>query len=153
MTEDDLERRTHDALRRLPTPRAPRTLLPRVMAAAGGEPRRAWYAAAWRTWPHGWQAVSALAVLAAVVGVALLFAPVDAAVVREVMARLGDWPARVSMTVSRITAALDATVLVWRTIVEPVRVYVMAFVAIASMACALLGAVLVHVATERMSRT
>ena len=97
--------------------------------------------------------MSALAVLVVIVAGAVMFAPVDAAVGRELMARLGEWPSRVTTTMSRIAAALDATVLVWRTIVEPVRVYVMAFVAITSMACALLGAVLVHVATERMSRT
>ena len=153
MTEDDLERRAHDALRRLPAPRAPETLLPRVMAGSHRAPRRAWYVGAWRTWPQGWQVVSALAVLVTIVAAAMVLAPVDSIVSRELMARLGEWPSRVSMTISRITAALDATVLVWRTIVEPVRVYVMAFVAIASMACALLGAVLVHVATERMSRT
>jgi hypothetical protein len=97
--------------------------------------------------------VSAFAVLVVIVAGAVIFAPVDAAVGSEILARLGDWPSRVTVTMSRITAALDATVLVWRTIVEPVRVYVMAFVAVTSMACALLGAVLVHVATERMSRT
>src|SRR5262245_42785586 len=115
MTEDDLERRAHDALRRLPTPRAPETLLPRVMGASRRPPRRAWYVGAWRTWPQGWQAVSAFAALAAIVVAGVMFAPVDAIVNRELMAQLGDWPSRVAMTFSRITAALDATVLVWRT--------------------------------------
>lgn len=153
MTDDDLERRTHDALRRLPAPRAPESLLPRVMAAARPVPRRAWYRGAWHSWPRAWQAVSALGVLAAIAATALMLAPVDAAIGQELLARLGDWPMRLTTTASRVTAALNATVLVWRTIVEPVRVYVMAFVAIASMACALLGAALLHVATERMSRT
>ena len=151
--DDDLERRAHDALRRLPTPSAPNTLLPRVMAAARQTPQRAWYARAWRSWPHAWQAASAVAVLAVLVAFALGAALLDAAAGRELLLGLGGWPSRLAMTASRIAAALDATMLVWRTIVEPVRVYVMAFVAVASAACALLGAVLLHVATERMSRT
>jgi hypothetical protein len=56
-----------DELRRLPAPRAPRTLLPRVMAAVelAAEQQEAapWYSRAWVTWPRGLQVASATAVL------------------------------------------------------------------------------------------
>ena len=40
-------------LRQLPSPRAPHTLLPRVLAAVEQWTRRPWYARAWFTWPLG----------------------------------------------------------------------------------------------------
>jgi len=46
------------ALRALPPPRAPRTLLPRVMAAVARERARPWYSRAWLAWPRRWQAAS-----------------------------------------------------------------------------------------------
>ena len=70
--ERDLERIVGRALGDLPMPRAPRTLLPRVLAAAARRAPRPWYTRAWLTWPRGWQvaSVSGLAIVAA--GVALL---------------------------------------------------------------------------------
>ena len=61
--EDDLERVAQRALERLPAPRAPHTLLPRVMAAVQQWTRRPWYARAWVTWPLGWQALSTAALV------------------------------------------------------------------------------------------
>ena len=57
----DLERLTDRALRSLPTPRAPRSLLPRVLAAVAAEASRPWYARAWLSWPLHWQLVSGAA--------------------------------------------------------------------------------------------
>jgi uncharacterized membrane protein len=61
----------HDALRTLPTPRAPRTLLPRVMTATSQLRQRPWYARTWLSWPVGWQvaSVAAFAMLIAVLAV------------------------------------------------------------------------------------
>ena len=58
MNPDDLERLAHHELHRLPAPRAPRTLLPRVMAAVEAWANRPWYTRAWFTWPLGWQVAS-----------------------------------------------------------------------------------------------
>ena len=58
MSFDDLERRVHDELRRLPAPLAPGTLLPRVLAAVDAWARRPWYARAWFTWPIGLRVAS-----------------------------------------------------------------------------------------------
>ena len=56
----DLERLIDRELRSLPAPRAPRTLLPRVMAAANEAANRPWYSRTWLQWPVGWQLASAL---------------------------------------------------------------------------------------------
>ena len=59
MNDQDLERLVDRELKRLPTPRAPRTLLPRVMTAVA-EPRMVpWYSRPWLTWPRGLQVLSA----------------------------------------------------------------------------------------------
>ena len=63
----DLERLTDRALRTLPTPRAPRSLLPRVLAAVAAEASRPWYARAWLSWPLHWQLVSGAATVSVVV--------------------------------------------------------------------------------------
>src|SRR5262245_28543971 len=51
MNFGELERSADRALRRLPTPQAPATLLPRVLAAAARLSRRPWYSRTWFTWP------------------------------------------------------------------------------------------------------
>ncbi len=48
-------------LQRLPAPRAPRTLLPRVMAAVELRASTPWYSRAWVTWPRALQVASASA--------------------------------------------------------------------------------------------
>lgn len=45
-------------LKQLPVPRAPQTLLPRVMAAAAELERRPVRATGWLTWPMSWRAAS-----------------------------------------------------------------------------------------------
>ena len=57
MDPAELERLVDRALGQLPAPRAPRTLLPRVMAAVP-TPARPWHARPWLMWPAGWQIIS-----------------------------------------------------------------------------------------------
>jgi hypothetical protein len=72
MTPDDLERVVGASLRALPAPRAPRTLLPGVLAAAAAR-TRPWYSRAWRTWPEPLQAATtAAAACLLAVGTALV---------------------------------------------------------------------------------
>jgi hypothetical protein len=70
MAFDELEQRMRDELARLPSPGAPPTLLPRVLAAVDAWVSRPWYARAWFTWPLGWQAVSVVFVALALYGTA-----------------------------------------------------------------------------------
>ena len=68
----DLEQRVDRELRRLPAPRAPHTLLPRVLAAVEAWVNRPWYTRAWFTWPLGWQVASVALLVLAVAGVWML---------------------------------------------------------------------------------
>lgn len=61
MDEFDLERIVDRELKRLPAPRAPRSLAPRVMAAVAASRPVKWYARPWLMWPVWMQAVSVIA--------------------------------------------------------------------------------------------
>jgi hypothetical protein len=67
MSDWDLERLVDRELKRLPQPRAPHTLMARVLEAVR-MPERPWYARPWRQWPPVWQLASAMVVLAVVMG-------------------------------------------------------------------------------------
>jgi len=116
-------------LRQLPMPVAPRTLLPRVMAAAQEWARRPWYAREWFTWPLGWQAAS-IAMLCVLGAGAVMLLP------------------SVASATARMTT-VHAAVVVWRTIVRPVAPYAFAFGALMCLACAVFGAALNHVVFGR----
>ena len=58
MDDLDLERLVDRELKRLPVPPAPRTLLPRVMAAVAEARPLAWYSRPWLEWPWALQLLS-----------------------------------------------------------------------------------------------
>lgn len=126
----DLERRVDRELRRLPAPRAPHTLLPRVLAAVDAWVNRPWYTRAWFTWPLGWQVASVALVAGAFVGMWLL--P----------------PAPPSVVVTT-----NAGRVLWRTIVEPFLAYAFVIVVIMCLACAAFGAALSYVFVERAEQS
>lgn len=126
MSFDDLERRLHDELRRLPAPLAPGTLLPRVMAAVDAWARRPWYERAWFTWPLAWQIVS---------------------VVLVALAAYGAW--HVPSAPAPVVATTSASAAIWRTLVEPLLGYVFGLVALMCLACAVFGAALNYLFLER----
>ncbi len=149
MNEDDLERLAHRELRRLPAPRAPHTLLPRVMAAAEAWARRPWYARAWVTWPAGWQAVSIAALVLVVAGTVVL-APrvqvVAGAAISSVQARFVGEVLDVAQPVEATTASAR---ILWRTLLEPLATYALVVVILMFLACAVFGTALNHVVIER----
>ena len=87
MTPDDdaLARRIGRELASLPPPRAPRTLLPRLLAAVD----RPWYARAWLTWPVEAQLASAIALAAVIAGGGLLLAAAPELGTVSALARIG----------------------------------------------------------------
>jgi hypothetical protein len=136
-------------LRQLPMPRAPRTLLPRVMAATQQWARRPWYARAWFTWPPGWQ-VASIAVLC-VIGVwAVMLVPtIEGAAARIATAYIANTGGGLVGAGGRLEATMNAVVILWRAIVRPVAPYVFAFAALMCGACAVFAAALNHVAFGR----
>lgn len=126
MSFDELEQRVHEELRRLPSPLAPGTLLPRVLAAVDAWANRPWYARAWFTWPLGWQIASVAFV--ALAGYAMWVAP---------------------PVPSSLVATTSAGGVIWRTLIEPLLGYVVGLVLLMCLACAVFGAALNYLFLER----
>ncbi len=145
MRPADLETFVDTELRRLPLPRAPLTLLPRVLAAVQQWSRRPWYARAWFTWPLAGQIASAAALMLIVVASAILIASAQTAVY-EMAARL---LSGVTPVAQRAEAALNAARVVWRVLIEPLTVYAFVWVVLMCLACAAFGTALNHVAFRR----
>ena len=68
MNPIDLERLVDAELKRLPAPRAPRTLLPRVLAAVEAQQRHAKPARGWALWPRAWQFAGGVVMAAVLIG-------------------------------------------------------------------------------------
>src|SRR5580765_1932286 len=113
MYPDDLDRLVDRELRELPTPRAPRTLLPRVLAAVEHLTRRPWYARAWLTWPLGWQIVSLVALATIVAGGAVLM-PSARVAASDATSRLASGViGEVAATVNLLDATMNAARVLW----------------------------------------
>src|SRR6187200_2275287 len=106
---DDLDNLVGGALDRLPPPRAPRSLLPRVMAALEANQaahRPAPRVRPWLAWPLAWQMASIAVVMAITIGIWRLwppavslvawFAPPSVAEVGAELASVGDRAAAVA---------------------------------------------------------
>lgn len=141
----DLERRIGRALSRLPAPRAPETLLVRVLAAHRRLASRPWYARAWSSWPAYGQAAAVLAMVMAAAATAML-APAAMAAIADV-----EWtisvpvPPAVAALAARAGATWQAWHVVWRVVVEPVAGFLAVFVLAMSIACVAFGTALERV--------
>jgi hypothetical protein len=152
MTMDpaDLERLIDRELHALPPPRAPRTLLPRVMAAAGAAAHRPWYARTWFEWPLAGQLVSALVLLGVVGGASALLPQL-----REVVLALNvvaDVRGDVSASAQEVEAATTAMRVLWRTLLAPVVPWAFALITLMCAACAVFGTALNHLVFGRAFR-
>jgi hypothetical protein len=138
----DLERFIDRELKKLAPPRAPRALLPRVLAAADEAARRPWYTRAWLTWPVGWQVASAVLLLLLVVGVAQLLPAARAAA--STLTFVGDVRGDVADTARDMEMATTAARVLWNTLLAPVVPYAFGLVLLMCAACAIFGAALNH---------
>jgi hypothetical protein len=146
MDPRDLERLIDRELQALPSPRAPKTLLPRVMravrAAAPVVPARA---TGWSTWPVAWR-TGALAAAVVALGLVtfwpLLLSLADAALAHTNSAA----GARLSAVLHGIGDVVAAVHVVWRVLLQPVAIFVLAIIAVMSAACAVFGTALGRVA-------
>ena len=131
-------------------PRAPHTLLPRVLAAVQQWSRRPWYARAWLTWPLEWQVVSMVALILLVVGSAMLLPSARAAAGGAVSPFAAGVMSDVAGILQRAEVVMNAARVLWRALGEPLVAYAFALVALMCLACAAFGSALNRVVFERV---
>jgi hypothetical protein len=134
MNPIDLEQLVDAELKRLPTPRAPRSLLPRVLAAAAAQPQVA-PARGWAAWSRVWQFAGGVVAMALIVGLWKLVALVQP-FAAELLPALGLGRAT-TLTRSADDAATVVRVL-WDVLLQPVATYVSILAISFALACALL---------------
>jgi len=142
----DLEKIVDRELNALPQPAAPPTLLPRVMAAVMASRSMPWYSRAWFTWPTVWQAGSVAALIILVIALVRL-GPIagEAAEIVRANATLPT-PGWVVASVAWAQPFWDAAQILWRVMVEPIRLYVLVFLFLMTTACVVFGTALNRVA-------
>jgi hypothetical protein len=150
MHSADLERLVDAELRSLPTPYAPRTLLPRVLSAAQNWTLRPWYARAWFTWPLAWQAVAMCALVLLAWGGLTLMSVVHAAMsggssAEVVVSAAND----VAGFVRGAAVMAEAVQDLCRALLAPIARLLFAIVVVMYVACVVFGAALNHVIFER----
>ena len=134
MTDDprnfeSLEQRVGDRLQRLPGVRAPRRLLPKVMAATAAARALPWHARPWLTWPVALQVLSIVVVAA------------TATVAWSVWS-----DARAIGAVQQARQATSAVRVLWDVLIGPIAMFVLALTVIVSLACAAAWTAVRHVA-------
>jgi len=135
MNPIDLEQLVDAELKRLPSLRAPRTLLPRVLAAASAQPQHVKAGRGWMVWPRGWQLVGGIAAVVVLVGIwklAVFAEPFLAALMPS--AELG--PA--ATVTRRADDAVTVVRVLWDVLLQPVATYVSILAISLALACALL---------------
>ena len=150
MTPAELEQLVDRTLRQLPLPRAPHTLVPRVMSAVQVWASRPWYTRGWFTWPAGWQAALIVALILLAGASAVLLPGAWAAAGGERMSALtGGFTGDVAALARRIEVTANTAQVVWRVLFQPFMAYLFGLVALMCIACAAFGAALNRVAFER----
>ena len=157
MDPRETEEVVHQALRALPSPRAPQALLPRIMAAVAdqqsahvrqgdsGQPA-ARPARTWFTWPLLWQAASIAALLLLTSGIVWIW-PATWNVVSSYSVMAWSFAApRVLHLLADASAVVTFGSIVWDVFLQPVVTYLMAWIVLMSVACTALGAALGRVA-------
>jgi hypothetical protein len=141
MEPADLERLTDRALRALPPPRAPQTLLPRVLAAVAAEARRPWYARAWLNWPLQWQLASGAAALMVVVASTFGGPTIASALIQYSTATSVPLSSSLADVMRNVHAASDAVRIVWE-VVEPAARLCAVWLLVMTAACVAFGTAL-----------
>ena len=153
MLPDDLEDVVDRALKGLPAPRAPRTLVPRVMAAVEAGRARKPRARPWLAWPLAWQAASLAALVVLTVGIARLWPGAQAVVQQTTSPVLADVSTVVAEIASKASTAASVTRIIWNAIVQPLVAYVLVLVLVMCAACGAFGAALGRVVLGGVPQT
>jgi hypothetical protein len=128
------------ALHALDAPRAPQTLLPRVMAAVA-ERDHVSHARPWMEWPRGWRIASFTAMAAVTIGVIWLLPNLEI-VMRATAGWLGQRDPALGGGIDSAASVVSVGRTLWQTLVEPVLWYVVVWIIVMTTACAALGAAL-----------
>lgn len=144
----------HLALRELTPPRAPRTLLPRVMAtiAAAERLRNQRAAQPGVVWPLEWR-VGSIAAMVAIAALAAWVWPIAYAVTSAMLANgIAAVEARLTALAPGATAMTHLAGVVWGTFFQPVVGFVVTWIVVMCAACAALAAALERVALGEVSQ-
>jgi NADH:ubiquinone oxidoreductase subunit 6 (subunit J) len=125
---DELEAQVDRELRRLALPRAPHTLLPRVMAAVEAWAQRPWYTRAWFSWPAQWRVASLVPLVVFIYAV---------------------WSWNPPPAPPTLVAATDASRVVWGALIEPLLPFILLVVVLMGVVCAAVALALNYVLLER----
>jgi hypothetical protein len=153
MRDEELDKLVDRALKRLPAPRAPRTLVPSVMAAIEAGRVRQSSARPWLSWPLAWQVASLAVLVVLALGIARLWPDAQQAVQRSISSAFAGVPASVADAAGTASVVASVTRAVWRGLVEPFVGYALALVLVMCLACATFGAALGRVALGGVSQT
>ena len=145
----DLESLASRELSQLPLPRAPQTLLPRVLAAVHQWAQRPWYSRAWLTWPVGWQIASVAALLLLAVTGAVLLPLAQTAAIDLTSGSVASVQHNLAVIGQLTEVVVTAGQVLWRTLLQPVLPYAFAIVVLMCVASAAFGAALNYLVLER----
>jgi hypothetical protein len=148
----ELEALVAHHLARLPLPRAPLTLLPRVMAAAEAWMARPWYQRAWFTWPIGWQAAAVVLVAAMAAAGADILSNGWLAAAGVLSSFTAGPGAPLERWLGELNAGVTTARVVWSTLVEPLLPYLFTVVCLMCAACAAGAVAFSQVVLGRMTR-
>jgi hypothetical protein len=137
-------------LKELPAPRAPHTLLPRVLAAVHAWSMRPWYERAWLTWPIEWQMASTAALILLLAGGAMMLPGARDAAVAAVSTFAAPLLGEFADAAKSAAVAVNAAAVLWRALLEPLIPYAFGLVALMCLACAAFGTALNHVVFGRI---
>jgi hypothetical protein len=149
MDPAELEHLIDRALRRLPAPRAPHTLLPGVMRAVRAQTSSA-PARGFLTWPWLWQVASVAALVVVLVGVVRVWPAAESTLAGFFDPSATPAMTRVTAIVQDVAQRIDHVVsagrVVWRVLLQPVGIFVLVMVAAMGIACTVFGTALGRVA-------
>jgi uncharacterized membrane protein YfcA len=153
MHPDDLERLVDRALKQLPGPRAPRTLLPRVIAAIETGQVEKSSSRPWLSWPMAWKIASLAALVVLGVGLSTLWPSLQSAVQPKIAPALTALTAAVEDVTASVSVVATLVRAFWQVIVQPLLGYVLVLVLMMCAACAVFGAALGRVVLRGVPQT